>query len=73
MQVLPNLSFPLLTVDVATSTESFVEQGVSYLIGKIHHILQQKHICVVGLSGGTTPGPIYTKLFQSKEIGRYTT
>jgi len=60
--------FPLLSVETGKDEAEFVELGVNWLKYKIQHILKNKLFCVVGLSGGTTPGPIYYKLFESNEV-----
>ena len=48
---------------IETSSESeFLEVAVDWLQEKIEHVLTQKENCLLGLSGGSTPGPIYAEL-----------
>jgi 6-phosphogluconolactonase len=54
---------------IATSTdEEFVNGGTLLLISLIHAVLQKQNGCLLALSGGSTPSPIYTELGKSSAI-----
>jgi 6-phosphogluconolactonase len=50
------------------SNQEFVTEAVDALVESIVQVLDQKDSCVLGLSGGSTPGPIYTDLGESMDI-----
>jgi len=41
---------------------AFVEQASAYLIAGINQAIADRGVCIVGLSGGSTPGPVYHAL-----------
>lgn len=56
----------LHTIDT-TSTLEFTQKAVDLIAGKINTCIDERGACIIGLSGGSTPQPIYTLLGQ-KEI-----
>ncbi len=48
--------------------EQFVEQGTHVLIESVSHCIKEKNRCFLGLSGGSTPQPMYEGLATSKWI-----
>lgn len=47
------------------SDEAFVEQGVELMVQRITQSIDEYGHAIVGLSGGSTPKPIYTKLGEA--------
>lgn len=50
------------------SDEAFVEQSVALLTEHITHAITTRGECIVGLSGGSTPGPVYRALGTRTDI-----
>lgn len=45
-----------------SGNDEFVQHAVKFLTDRISHFITQDGNCIVGLSGGSTPKPIYTEL-----------
>jgi len=52
----------------ATGTNAFVATGADLLEHRIEGAIQRHGSCVIGLSGGSTPGPIYAALGKKNDI-----
>lgn len=50
-----------------SSALDFTQKSAEWIANKINQILEERGACIIGLSGGSTPQPIYTLLGQ-KEI-----
>lgn len=53
---------------VETSTADFASRGHSFVRGLILAAIERHGSCMLGLSGGSTPGPIYELLGKDKSI-----
>lgn len=54
---------------LATDTDNeFIAAGVTVLEGMINAAILEKGKCIMGLSGGSTPRPVYEALGKSKEV-----
>lgn len=53
---------------IETDEKKFVEQSAEFLTESIRSALQQNDTCIVGLSGGSTPRPIYELLGKAEGI-----
>lgn len=51
-------------VVIASDQPSLVKQGLSLVLEKIEHTLQQQEQCTLVLSGGSTPKPLYEALAE---------
>ena len=51
-----------------SSDDEFSPAAVAYLTEKITAAIHDHGICTLGLSGGSTPGPIYEALAEQEEI-----
>eukprot|EP01112_Ceratiomyxa_fruticulosa_P007747 TRINITY_DN2009_c0_g1_i1.p1 TRINITY_DN2009_c0_g1~~TRINITY_DN2009_c0_g1_i1.p1 ORF type:complete len:241 (-),score=59.01 TRINITY_DN2009_c0_g1_i1:96-818(-) len=52
----------------SSSEEEFLQKAVSFIVSVIHNSISTRGACVIGLSGGSTPGPIYKVLFKEEKI-----
>lgn len=52
----------------AGDEEEFVRKGTKFLEQRIEQVVAERGCCTLGLSGGSTPREIYTKLGKSQEI-----
>ncbi len=46
----------------------FIKTGVEYLVERIKAAIKERGVCLLGLSGGSTPGPIYEELGKVESI-----
>jgi len=53
---------------IATSDSKFVEESLRWMKDRIHSAIKEHDSCIIGLSGGSTPGPIFEELGQAKDI-----
>ncbi|MEK7137758.1 MAG: 6-phosphogluconolactonase [Patescibacteria group bacterium] len=51
-----------------SSEDAFIQQNMKLLEQGIADAIAQRGHCILGLSGGSTPGPIYRELGRSKSI-----
>lgn len=51
-----------------TSQQEFVDRAVHMIASAIHETIAQRGRCVLGLSGGSTPQPVYTALASDTTI-----
>lgn len=56
------------TLVESTDNEDFVTKAVDWLVQHINAAIQDHGSANIGLSGGSTPKPIYTKLGQRKDV-----
>jgi 6-phosphogluconolactonase len=61
-------AMPEPRVITATTEKSFVLHGLTLLIQGIEAAIDDHGVCVIGLSGGSTPRPIYEELGKETEI-----
>jgi len=64
----PTMSKQLQYQHVDTTGKDITEVGSSWLEERIVKAISERGIAIVGLSGGSTPGPIYERLGQSTKI-----
>lgn len=57
---------PMHTIDTSSAID-FTQKAAEVIAGRINECIEKRGACIVGLSGGSTPQPIYTLLGQ-KEI-----
>jgi 6-phosphogluconolactonase/glucosamine-6-phosphate isomerase/deaminase len=53
---------------IQTNRDLFVQQATQWLAHRILEAITSKGRCILGLSGGSTPGPVYEELGKSTEI-----
>jgi 6-phosphogluconolactonase len=53
---------------IETSADAFVERATMQIADVIRDAVEEKGSCVLGLSGGSTPRPIYEALAKEKDI-----
>ncbi len=58
-------SSPLI---IAPTPEAFVSEAADHLAGLIKAAIAERGRCTIALSGGSTPGPIYTRLAETPGI-----
>lgn len=51
-----------------TSEEEFIRRGAQHLAERIRAAIEERNRCVIGLSGGSTPRPVYNALSQMPGI-----
>jgi 6-phosphogluconolactonase len=56
------------TLSETNDADEFVTKAVDWLVMHINAAIADHDSCSIGLSGGSTPKPIYTKLGQRKDI-----
>jgi 6-phosphogluconolactonase len=56
------------TLIETTSPDEFIDQATALLGELILRAIAQRDECILGLSGGSTPGPVYTALGMRKDI-----
>ena len=49
----------------ASGDAGFVETAAAFLLGRMREALKTRGSCVVGLSGGSTPGPVYARVGEA--------
>ncbi len=50
------------------TTEEFVRTAVQWIAGAIHHAAKDERRALIGLSGGSTPSPVYTMLATQQSV-----
>ena len=51
---------------IETTQQNFNQEGCKWLANQIAKSIKERGHCVFGLSGGSTPGPIYEELGNDK-------
>lgn len=59
---------PLTTEITARSADEFTMQGACFIAQRIRSAIVEDGRCLIGLSGGSTPGPVYTALGNTSDI-----
>ncbi len=57
-----------LTEYTVDTPEAFVADATAFIADIVREAIQKDGRCILGLSGGSTPGPVYTALGQEKGI-----
>jgi 6-phosphogluconolactonase len=55
-------------ISAAAGDEAFITTAVDWLVERIGEAVAARGKCVFGLSGGSTPGPIYQRLGESDKV-----
>lgn len=56
------------SLQTAGSETKFIKQSTDWLVETINSSIQEKGECIIGLSGGSTPAPVYTALAKREEV-----
>lgn len=56
------------TLTITSSPEEFTAQATDHLAGLIRTAINERGRCTLALSGGSTPGPVYTRLAETPDI-----